>query len=76
MATRRYQRLTIAQQRQELRRRREAQFPMRTFRCRHCMYIVDDKSREGHLGRCPQLVAKGVTFARGAPFEEHFVEEK
>lgn len=50
-----YHRLTIIEQRAELRRRHELQFPRRIYRCRRCNIIVDEPSALAHLERCRPL---------------------
>ena len=63
------------EERQERLRARDAKFQMPRCRCRYCRTQLVLRDREGHLGRCEAARRAGVTFARGAPVDEHFINE-
>ena len=50
-----WHRMTIAERREEQRRRHDEQFVVREYRCLRCAVVVDTASRRGHLGRCGGL---------------------
>lgn len=63
-------------ERERVRKERDARFAVKLVRCRYCRFIVPERDREGHLGRCEEAPKQGITFARGAPVDEHFTEEE
>lgn len=50
-----YHRLSIVEQRAELRRRHDVQFARKMYRCRRCRTILDEQSCVSHLDRCEPL---------------------
>lgn len=63
--------MTFAE-RDEFKRAQGNPFAVSTYRCKYCRTIVDSNSRNGHLGRCGEVVRQRVSFARGCPVGEHF----
>ncbi len=71
----RYQRMSLKEQRVEAHRRANERFPVKLYRCRYCRFIVDERTRDGHIGRCQEFVKQGGTVSRGSPSDEHFDPE-
>lgn len=68
--TKGYHRMTLDERQRYLREKHDERFQRKTFRCKHCRTILDEKSAIGHLDRCEQLSVGSEEHAK--VIAEHF----